>query len=102
MFLHLSGILFTGGVSGPVHAAIHTPWEDIPLGRPWSDILPGRHPLPGQTPPWADTHPLGRHTPPGQTHTPWSDMLGYSQQACGMHPTGMHSCYHLQMKFGAR
>ena len=34
--------------------------------------------------PWADTLPV-RH-PPAQC------MLGYGQQAGGMHPTGMHSC----------
>ena len=50
MFLHLSVILSTGGVSAPVHAGIHTPLA--------------RHP-PGQTPPppRTDTHPLGRHPP---------------------------------------
>ena len=47
------------------------------------------HP-PGQTPPWADT-PLGKH-PPGR-HPPAQWMLGYGQQAGGMHPTGTHSCY---------
>ena len=36
MFLHLSVILSTGGMSASVHAGIHPPW---------------------QTPPWADTHP---------------------------------------------
>ena len=49
MFLHLSVILFTGVVSGSVHAGIHCP---------------------RQTPLWADTHP--GHTPPRQC------MLGYT------------------------
>ena len=35
------------GVSGPVHAGIHTPWADTPLGRP----PPGQTPPPRQTPP---------------------------------------------------
>ena len=34
MFLHLSVILFTGGVSAPMHAGIHTPSRsDTPFGR---------------------------------------------------------------------
>ena len=49
---------------------------------------PGQTPqadTPLQTPPWADTH---------------SDTTGYGQQACGMHPTGMHTCYHPQCSCG--
>ena len=62
-----------------------TPWADIPLGR----HSPGRHPS-GQTSPWADTPP-GRH-PPAQC------MLGYGQQAGGMLPTGMNSCWFIGLK----
>ena len=64
MFLHLSVVLFTGGVSASVHAGIHPP----PLG---THPLPlGRHPpTPGQTPPWADT-PLARHPPLPYTSPP--------------------------------
>ena len=44
---------------------------------------------------WAGTLPAGTHpwvgTPPGR-YTPQLCMLGYGQQAGGMHPTGMHSC----------
>ena len=78
MFLHLSVILFTGGVCPPPHT---TPGQ-TPPGQtpPWADLA-------GQTPPWADT-PLGRY-PPAQC------MLGYGQQAGGKHPTGMHSCLRL-------
>ena len=68
--------------------------------------------FPRQTqPPWADTHPLGQTlpwvvhagTPPGSAcwdthHPPAQCMLGYSQQAGGTHPTGMHSCYHKYIK----
>ena len=49
MFLHLSVILSTGGVSAPVHAGMHTP-RQIP---PWADTPPRQ------------THPPGRH-PPGR------------------------------------
>ena len=49
MFLHLSVLLFSVGVSAPLHAGIHPP----PLADP-----PDRHP-----PPYADT-PLGRHPSP--------------------------------------
>ena len=59
---------------------------------------PADTPPPGQTPlSWADTAPLGRHPPQADTLL-WADipptqcMLGYGQQAGGMHPTGMHSC----------
>ena len=58
--------------SGQTH-----PGQTLPLGR---------HPLPGQ-----------RHPPPGDT-PPGQCMLGYSQQADGTHPTGMHSCYRPQTK----
>ena len=58
------------------------PWADIPLGRP-----------PGQTPPWADTPTFWADTPPLGRHPPAQYMLGCGQQAGGMHPTGMHSCY---------
>ena len=47
MFLHLSVILFTGGVCLCVQGMVYTPQTDTPLGR---------H-APGQTPPWADTPP---------------------------------------------
>ena len=62
MFLHLSVIIFTGGV--------HPLGRALPLGR---QSPPGRHlPLsrhsPRQTlPPSEQTPPLDRHTPPGQT-----------------------------------
>ena len=39
----------------------------------------------------SDTHPQA-HTPIGQC------MLGFSQQAGGMHPTGMHSCFYMQSR----
>ena len=68
MCLHLSVILFTGGVWQT------PPQADTPLGRHspgqtpllWADT-----PFPGKTPSWADTPqadtpPPGRH-PPGQT-----------------------------------
>ena len=75
MFLHLSDILSTEGVSA---------------------TLPGRHNPPGHTSPlgihpfWADTPWVDTHTP-GQT-PPVQCMLGYGQQTGGTHPTGMHSC----------
>ena len=83
MFLHLSVILFTGGVSASSPGQV--PWADTPLGR---------HPL------WADT-PTPGQTPPAQyilIHTPSQCMLGYGQQAGGTHPTGMHSCWCKQGK----
>ena len=45
----------------------------------------------------------GIHTPlantPKADTPPSSDTMGYGQQAGGTHPTGMHTCYRLQMKF---
>ena len=63
MFLHVSVILFTGGVS-----ATHPRQTDL-----------GQTPPPGQTPPWVDTpgqtppgRPLTLADPPGQA-PPWPD-----------------------------
>ena len=76
--LHLSVILFTGGVL-PHCMLGYTP----PPGTR------GRHP-PGE-----DT-PQGHTTPPGQRHSappPGTVYAGrYGQQAGGTHPTGMQSC----------
>ena len=57
----------------------YTPRADLP----WADTLQAHTP-PGHTPP-------GTHTPQ-QTPPPAQCMLGYGQQAGGMHPTGMQSC----------
>ena len=69
IFLHLSVILFMGGVPGQV-----PPWVGTPLAG---------------TPPWAGTSP-GRYTPSGR-YTPQQCMLGYTQQVGDMHDTGMYS-----------
>ena len=72
IFLHLSVILFTGGVCIPACSeGVYTPWTHTPTQ---DTHTPGRNPS-RQTPPWADTPP--------QTAT----------EADGTHPTGMHSCY---------
>ena len=63
----LSVILFTGG---------YTPQAGTPLPQ-------------AGTPPW-QVHPPGKVPPAGTP--PVQCMLGYSQQAGGTHPTGMHSC----------
>ena len=84
MFLHLSVILFTGGLSVSVHAGIHPP------GRHQTPLLadtphPGKHP-PGQTPP-CPVH-AGIHTP-----CPVHAGINMATAADGTHPTGMHSCH---------
>ena len=104
MFLHLSVILFTGGVSAQGWYLPGGVWADTPPGI---QTLLGRHPLPSAC--W-DTHPLPSvcwdihpptqcmlgytpaqctlgYTPPAQC------MLGYGQPAGGTHPTGMHSSF---------
>ena len=60
MFLHLSVILSTGGMSASVHAGIHTPHPPPPLGRHphWTDTPHW------QTAPWADSPQADT---PGQT-----------------------------------
>ena len=69
MFLHLSVILFTGGVSASVHAGVPIPY---PLG---ADI------------PWEKTPQEQKPPTPHPQHT--------ATPADGTHPTGMHSCYKL-------
>ena len=64
IFLHLSVILFTGGVSASVHAGIPPPPRADT--HPW-DQTPPRHP-PGPDPLRADTPQ--EQTPPSQKQTP--------------------------------
>ena len=75
MFLHMSVILFTGGVC---------------LSACW-DIPPEQTPPPReQTPPGADTpqeQTPQEQPPPGAVHAG-----RYGQQAGGTHPTGMYTC----------
>ena len=56
----------------------------------WGEYL-GRYPRAG-TSPWAGTPPRAGTSPRAGT-PPTQCMLGYGQQAGGMHPTGMHSCF---------
>ena len=49
----------------------------------------GRHPPGSRHPP--RSRPTGKQTPPGAVHA-----ARYGQQAGGTHPTGMHTCFHLQ------
>ena len=78
MFLHLSVILFTVGVSASVHAGIHTPRQQTPPPRE------------ADTPPQADTPPR-KQTPPQEADTP----LGSKHRSpCAVHATGMYTCYY--------
>ena len=62
IFMHLSVILFTRGVSASVHAGIHTPWEQThSLG---ADTPKSRHP--GNRHPQEQTSPRSR--PLGSRH----------------------------------
>ena len=82
MFLQVSVILFTGGLSASVHAGIHPPppQEQTPprADTPLEQTPPSRHPPLEQTPlgtdppgadPLGNRHPLGADTPP-QEQTP--------------------------------
>ena len=82
MFLHLSVILFTEGVSVSVHAGISLLRVDTPR----------------QTPPWADTPPCPVHSgihPPCPVHAG----IDMATTADGTHPTGMHSSCMLLFTF---
>ena len=99
IFLHLSVILFTGVWSASVHAGISPPPPPGP-GTPWSRHPPGtrhpqsRHPRQGRHPLGPGTPPWSRHPPPPRADPPGAVHAGrYGQQAGGMHPTGMQSCY---------
>ena len=75
MFLHLSGILSTGGCPPP---SVDTPWADTPSGQ-----------TPPQTEPTRQTLTLGRHPSLGRHRTPPPKT---ATAVDGTHPTGMHSC----------
>ena len=84
MFLHVSVILFTGGVPGQVPPGRYTPWQVHPGQvhppwqvhpwqiHPWAGTPPGRYTPwagtpPGQVTPQAGTPP-SRYTPLASTH----------------------------------
>ena len=62
---------------------------------------PGTPPPPDQVPPWDQVHPSRTRYTPGARYPPWTRYAPpgavfagrYGQQAGGMHPTGMHSCW---------
>ena len=107
IFLHLSVILFTGGVSASVHAGIshppgsRHPQEQTPLGAdtpreqtpsrsrqpPWEQTPPrSRHAPPEQTPPGADMTPPGSRQPPGADTPPRADTPGSRHPPPGADP----------------
>ena len=74
----------------PVHAGIHTPLPSACWDTPLPSACWDTHtPLPSAC--WKHTHPLPSACW-DTTPSPVQCMLGYGQQAGGMHPTGMHSC----------
>ena len=86
MFLHVCVILFTGG-SASVHAGIPPPRQGRPPPPLARQTPPGKETPPGKAdppPPWQGRPPLARQTPPCAVHAG-----RYSQQAGGMHSTGM-------------
>ena len=89
MFLHVSVILFTGGGSAPLHAGIHTPWDQR-QAPPQSWHPPGPE---AGTPPRVDTPQDQRQAPPSTVHAG-----RYGQQVRGTHPTGMQSCLQIRFK----
>ena len=72
LFLHLSVILFTGGVLPQCMLGYQPPQDQADPPRP------GRPP---PDPPGPGRHPPGKQTP------------AYGLRAAGTHPTGMHSCF---------
>ena len=96
MFLHVCGILSTGG-----GVCLSACWDTTPLG---ADTPPGADP-PGTSDPPGSRHPpgsdppLGPGTPQDQTPPCCAVHAGrYGQQAGGMHPTGMQSRFCLYLK----
>ena len=101
MFLHVSVILFTGGWgvcpiacwdTSPLGPEAGTPWDQAPprAGTTRTRHSPGTryHPGAGTLHPPGTRHPLELALPPSAVHAGI-----YGQQASGMHPTGMQSCY---------
>ena len=83
MFLHLSVILFTGGLSGrhPHGRHTHPPWAETPwVDTPWADTPPGAQ---TRTPSWADI-------PWACEHTPWTDTPPGRQPVWADTPLGRH------------
>ena len=70
MFLHLSVILFMGGLCQGDPPGWRLPGQRLPGQRPPLDKDPLEQRPPGQRHPWTETHPLDRDPPPGQRPTP--------------------------------
>ena len=88
MFLHLSVILFTVGVSASVHAGIHTPRQQTPPPRE-ADTPPSRYPPEADTP--QSRHPPGKQTPlPLRSACYWNV---YLLLLCLFHFTAINSEY---------
>ena len=96
MFLHVSVILSRGGGVCLSTCWDTTPWEQTPP-PPGADPRDQSSPLGADTP--QDQTPLGPGTPQDQTSPLLrSACWRYGQQAGGMHPTGMQSCFCLYLK----
>ena len=96
MFLHVSVILFTGGVSRQGEPPAPRQGEPPPdQGDPPGPGRPppaGRTPRTRQTPP-NQADPPGPGRPPQTRHPPGKQTSEYGLRAAGTHPTGMHSCF---------
>ena len=95
MFLYVSVILYTGGVSREPPRTRETPprtKENPPR--------PGRPPQDQGDPPGTRQTPQTKENPPGRENPhprprrtlPGKKTAAYGQWAAGTHPTGMHSC----------
>ena len=96
IFLHLSVIhsVHRGGLPQCM-LGYHPPGADTPPGQnPLDQNPPGPYTPPEQTPP--DQTPMGADTPQEQT-PPGKQTPAYGLRAAGTHPTGMHSCFNLQL-----
>ena len=100
----MSRILFTAGstwAGTPPPDQVHPPGTRF-IPHPWDQVPPWNQtrytPLGAGTPLVPCTPPPGPGTPPrpGTTPPPGAVHAGrYGQQACGTHPTGMHSCLYM-------
>ena len=89
MFLHVSVILLTGGVS---RQAPPGPGRPPGQGEP-PPPGPGNPPGPGPPPGTRQTPQAERTAPRDQADPPGNQTAAYGQWAAGTHPTGMHSCF---------
>ena len=70
--------------------------NSVHTGRGEGEVPGQVHPPGRYTSPWAGTPWAG--TPPGQVHLPLGRYTPHGQRAGSSHPTGMHSCFPVNLE----